>query len=241
MTAYIWLILAVLAGGLSAFYLYKFQGLQRLLITFSGAYLFAIILFHLLPEIYAGHAHVHGHLHAHEAVKNYAPKTVGLFIILGLMFQLCLDVFSHGIEHGHETDTHGHQALTLGVVAGLFLHAFTEGLPVLQGTDRAYLYGILVHKFPIALALTSFLIVSGMKWGRILLILLAFSLMSPLGAWIGSHVAFLREHHVLVSAFVVGILTHISTTILFESNKDHRFYLRKMLVIALAFALAYLA
>ncbi|NPA46675.1 MAG: ZIP family metal transporter [Chlorobi bacterium] len=236
MTAYIWLILAVLAGGFSAFYLYRKHGLQRLLITFSGAYLFAIILFHLLPEIYAAHTHPH----AHEAGHAVPYKTVGLFIMLGLLFQLVLDFFSHGIEHGHEGGNE-HTALSAGVVAGLFLHAFTEGLPVLQGTDRAYLYGILVHKFPIALAMTSFLIMSGMKRSQIILLLIAFSLMSPLGAWAGRHFAFLREHHILVSAFVVGILTHISTTILFESNSDHRFYLRKMLVILLAFALAYLA
>ncbi len=234
MSAYLWLILSVLAGGFSAFYLYKQQGLQRALITFSGAYLFAIIVFHLLPEIYGAHGHAHTHTHEHV---HY--KTIGLFIMLGLLFQLILDFFSHGVEHGHECQTEPAH-LTTGIIIGLFLHAFTEGLPVLQGTSRAYLYGILVHKFPIALALTSFLIASGMKFGRILLVLIAFSLMSPLGAWVGSHLPFLMEHHILVSAFVVGILTHISTTILFESNMDHKFYLKKLLIILLAFGLAYL-
>ena len=225
MEAYILLIIAVLAGGLSALFLYRYQGLQRLLVTFSGAYLFAVIVFHLLPEIYD-----HGDVDMHWA---------GLFILLGLIFQLLLDYFSHGVEHGHSRDSHVH-VLGMGVVTGLFLHAFTEGLPVADPHHQAYLYGILVHKFPIALTLTAFLIHAKMPPVKIGILLVAFSLMSPLGAWAGSHFPVFMEHHTLVSAFVAGVLTHISTTILFESDTNHKFHLYKFLTILLAFGLAYL-
>lgn len=225
MEAYFWLILVVWAGGLSALWLYRRHKIQHLLITFSGAYLFAVIVFHLLPEIY-------GH-------NDTGISTVGLFILLGLLFQLVLDFFSHGVEHGHSGRGHAH-SLTAGIVTGLFLHAFTEGLPVADAHHRAYLYAILVHKFPIALTLTAFLKNAGMRPAKLWGLLTAFSLMSPLGAWAGARLPLFAAHHTLVSAFVVGVLTHISTTILFESDSDHRFHLYKFLAILAAFGLAYL-
>ncbi len=225
MEAYFWLIIVVWAGGLSALWLYRRHEIQRLLITFSGAYLFAVIVFHLLPEIY-GHEETNASL-------------VGVFILLGLLFQLVLDFFSHGVEHGHSGKTHAH-TLTAGIVLGLFLHAFTEGLPVADAHHHAYLYAILVHKFPIALTLTAFLKNAKMPPIKMWSLLTVFSLMSPLGAWAGEHFPVFAGHHGLVSAFVVGVLTHISTTILFESDSDHRFHLYKFLAILVAFGLAYL-
>jgi len=228
MIDYFVLIIVVLAGGTVAWIIKRRLQWLPLLIAFSGAYLFAIIVFHLLPEIY-GHA---GHEHA------FSSKTAGLFLLAGLVFQLILEYFSHGIEHAHEQTAADH-SLTLGAVLGLFLHAFAEGLPVHQLHSHAYLYGILVHKFPIALVLTVFLIQSGLQVRRIWLLLILFSLMSPLGALAGEKIALLKENHVYVSAFAAGILTHISTVIIFESDMQHRLPPKKLAVIILAFLLAY--
>ncbi len=231
MTDYLLLFSVVVAGGLTALFIKKYQKWLPYLISFSGGYLFAIIIFHLLPEIF-GHPVHHEHLH------EYSPKTVGVFILLGLLFQMFLEYFSRGVEHAH-THSHG-SGLTLGVILGLFLHAFTEGLPVHQLHDHAYLYGILVHKFPIALVLTSFLIHTGLKMRQILILLILFALMTPLGTLVGEKIEFLVENHVYVSAFVAGLLTHISTAIIFETDTSHRIPLKKLLVIILAFILAYL-
>ncbi len=224
MTDYILLILSVLAGGSVAMILGSNKAWDRILLSFSGAYLFSVIVLHLLPEIYRP--------------SGFTAKTAGLFLLGGLLFQLLLDYFSHGIEHGHEQ--HHSHAIGPGAVAGLFIHAFTEGLPVHQLHSHAYLWAILVHKFPIALILTSFLIHAGLSKPKIWFFLIAFSLMSPLGAWTGTNVTVLEKYHVLVSAFVAGILTHVSTTILFESEEDHRIKKRKFTAILLAFLIAYL-
>ena len=56
----------------------------KLLLAFSGAYLFSISFFHLLSEIYSG-----------------GNKTVGIFILLGFILQIVLEFFSQGIEHCH--------------------------------------------------------------------------------------------------------------------------------------------
>ncbi|RZV65520.1 MAG: ZIP family metal transporter, partial [Flavobacteriaceae bacterium] len=39
---------------------------------------------------------------------------------------------------------------------------------------------------------------------------------------------------------VIGIFLHVSTIILFESNEEHRFNLRKLMIIILAVAIAYI-
>ncbi len=230
---YLILTLSVWLGGIIFLTLKKRVKNVKLLLTFSGAYLFGIIIFHLLPEIYGQHSHVEHH---HEHIFN--PKLTGIFLISGLIFQLILELFSHGIEHGHEH--HHTPVITAGIFAGLFLHAFAEGLPVHLTSGHAYLYGIVVHKIPIAFIIASFLASIGYKPVKIFIVLLLFSLMSPLGAFIAGQIEFLKENHVYVNAFAAGVLTHISTTILFESDKEHQFHLKKFAVILLAFLLSYL-
>ena len=57
----------------------------QLLLTFSGAYLLAISLLHLLPELFA----------------NNPTEKIGIFILGGFLIQIFLEYFSQGIEHGH--------------------------------------------------------------------------------------------------------------------------------------------
>ena len=57
----------------------------QLLLTFSGAYLLAISLLHLLPELFA----------------NNPTEKIGIFILGGFLIQILLEYFSQGIEHGH--------------------------------------------------------------------------------------------------------------------------------------------
>jgi zinc transporter ZupT len=234
-TDYILLIGAVLAGGSAAIFFRNQQHWLPYLVSFSGAYLFAIIVFHLLPEIYGT---VSGDMHAHH--HNISSKTAGIFLLAGLLFQMLLEYFSHGVEHAHShKHNHGH-SITVGVLLGLFLHAFTEGLPVHQLHSHHYLYGILVHKIPIAFVLAGFLLQSRLKVMQVLLILILFSFMTPLGTLLGEKSHFLLHNHVYVSAFVAGVLTHISTVIIFESDIRHKIPVKKLAVMLLAFVLAYL-
>jgi len=226
MSVYILLIGVVLTGGLAARWFRRHPEVLPYLTVFSGAYLFAVIVFHLLPEIY-GHPHTDF-------------RKAGVFLLAGLLFQIILEHLSDGLEHGH---AHSHASLSAGAVAGLFLHAFTEGIPLHQMHSHAYLYGILVHKLPVAIVLTVFLIQSGITWRHLLFFLILFSLMSPLGAAIGKEWDLLRKNHVYVSAFVAGILTHISTVstvIIFESEEGHRLTFKRLALLVTAFFLAFL-
>ena len=83
---YLILISSVLVGAIIALY---FKGMSdkktRLLISFSGSYLFAITVLHLIPDIYS-----HG-----------ADYSIGIYIIIGFFFQIILEHFTKGAEHGH--------------------------------------------------------------------------------------------------------------------------------------------
>ena len=61
--------------------------------------------------------------------------------------------------------------------------------------------------------------------------------MTPLGTYLSNSLAFLSNYYVPISAFVIGILFHISSTIIFESSEGHKFNLAKLLVIIIGIAL----
>ncbi|MEP2935737.1 MAG: ZIP family metal transporter [Gilvibacter sp.] len=218
---YLLLFLAVFVGFAVA-QLIKNKDPKRfaLLLAFSGAFLLSVTLFEMMPELFAGDS-----------------KDVGMYIMLGILLQLVLDFFSKGAEHGH-VHLHGNQqAFPILLFASLSVHAVLEGFPV-TGHD-SILYGVVVHKIPIAAILTLFFIKANQSLGRILIFLTLFALMTPLGSYLAEHSEFLAAYKTPLNAIAVGVFLHVSTTILFESNKDHGFNLTKMLSIVLGIVLAY--
>lgn len=219
-------ILPILAVLLSFLLVYKLQpeGIRelRLLLAFSGAFLLALTIFELFPEVYA-----HGN-----------PKLVGLFIMGGIFLQIFLEFFSKGAEHGHihlQSKEHGFPWL---LFSSLSLHAFLEGLPI--DKHHGILFGIIIHKVPIALVLSLFFIRSGKGLKQGLLFMLFFSLMTPLGSFAAANVQLIRDWSVPLTALVIGVFLHISTVILFESSEGHSFNIRKLLAILVGIVLAYL-
>jgi zinc transporter ZupT len=220
---YLILFSVVILGGALAFLLQeKDKQFVKLLLSFSGAYLLSIIVFHLLPHIYES-----------------ADKKVGLFIMFGIIFQLVLELFSHGAEHGHQHKFEN-KAPWL-VFFSLSIHAFMEGLPINEGhhLHTSYLYGILIHKLPIAIVLTTLMIKAQYSKSKIFAFLVFFASMSPLAAYVGEHFSFMLTYGTYINAFVVGILAHIGTNILFENEHSHSFNFRKFALIFVAVTIAY--
>jgi hypothetical protein len=77
---------------------------------------------------------------------------------------------------------------------------------------------------------------SKIKWSALIL----FSMMTPIGSLIMTFTPSLIENHLEIIAWVMGMILHISTIILFESNENHLFNLNKLVTILLAILLAYL-
>ena len=69
--------------------------------------------------------------------------------------------------------------------------------------------------------------------------MIAFAIMTPLGTYLSANLSFLIDYYVPISAFVIGILFHISSTIIFESSEGHKFNLTKLLAIIIGITLGY--
>ncbi len=221
------LFASVIAGAITVeiFKPEKSRNIQ-LLLTFSGAYLLAVSVLHLLPEIFH---------------HNDTPN-IGLFILGGFLIQILLEYFSQGIEHGH---FHKSNAIPFSVLISLCLHALLEGIPLgghlHHHAHNALLTGIILHKMPVAIVLMTIFLQSNISKTRAYFYLLLFALMSPLGVFSGSLFADLVEFHNEIMAVVIGIFLHISTTILFESSEGHKFNSKKIFAILLGAAIAYLS
>ncbi len=230
---YIILFVSAFAGG-SLIFLIKtnLNKKLKLLLSFSGAYLFSITVLHLLPDVYAS-----------------GDSYVGLFILAGFGFQIFLEQFSEGIEHGHiHSHSHQHVVFPFGIMISLSLHAFLEGMPLVDISshhehEHTLLYGIALHHIPAAFALTSVLAQHKIKTPTVLLFLALFAAMTPLGSITSGFIQHnaigeLSNYFNYMMGIVIGIFLHISTTILFESNVDHRFNFYKMIAIIVGASIA---
>lgn len=194
----------------------------KLLLAFSGAFLLALTVFELLPEVY----------------EKADAKTVGVFVMLGILLQIFLEFFSKGAEHGHVHLDEGKTDLPILLFVSLCVHSLLEGFPIEK--HNTIVYGILIHKIPIALILSIFLLRSNIKLWKALLFIMTFASMTPLGSYIAAHSDFAETYYLPITALVIGVFLHISTVILFESSEGHQFNLRKIVVIILGIGMAYL-
>jgi zinc and cadmium transporter len=230
------LFFTVFISGLGIFLFKKLsQGFLKMLLAFSGAYLFGLCVMHLIPEVYSS-----------------SVKLIGGYVLIGFLLQIILEIFSEGIEHGHIHVHKNHaQAFPLAMILGLCIHSFLEGMPLIQSfaassTQLSLLFGITLHHIPVAIALMSMLLQSHVSKKAAVLYLLIFALMAPLGAFTSQLISDntmkeLSGYFDCIMAVVIGIFLHISTTILFENDKEHRFNYYKLVIIILGAGLAFLS
>lgn len=214
----------------------------KLLLAFSGAFLLGMTVFTLIPEIYHAVFESDSSLHTadlDEAHTHDVGKTIGIWIIIGILLQIVLEFFSHGAEHGHfHSPAKGLRTqFPWGLFISLSIHSILEGFPLHAHSNMVY--GIFIHHLPIAMVLTIFFLDSGIGTKKTLIFLFLFSLMTPFGAFLANTVPQLVAYHTQMSAIVIGIFLHISSVILFETSENHHFNYLKLGVIVLGFALAY--
>lgn len=193
----------------------------KILLAFSGAFLLSITIFELLPEVY-------DHLN---------QKLTGVLIMFGILLQISLEFLSKGAEHGHLHVNKSSTKFPWMLFISLCLHAFLEGFPIHSHNDM--IWGVIIHKVPIAILVSSYLVASKFKAIQVIFFLSLFTIMTPLGTVISHHFISIKPYLNQINAVVIGIFLHISTTILFESSEGHKFNLAKILVICLAIIAAY--
>lgn len=222
MNSYLLPIYAILIG-IGIAYLTKSNKsiYTKLLLSFSGAFLLALTLFDLLPEVYH-------HLDA---------KQTGLFIMCGILLQIILEFFSKGAEHGHLHIHKNQSQFPWLLFISLCIHSFLEGFPIHEHNDMVY--GVLIHKIPIAALITMYLLQSNFGKPQTISFLVLFGLMTPFGTYISNNLSFIADYVDIINAIVIGIFLHISTTILFETGEGHKFNLSKLIAICLGILIAY--
>lgn len=214
-------LFSVLIGYVIALFLKpKSKTNLKLLLAFSGSFLLSLTVMHLLPEVYESHNH-----------------NIGIFIMAGILFQIILEFFSKGAEHGH---VHGHDTMThipWLLFISLCIHAFLEGFPV--GHHQNLALGIAIHHLPIAIILTMFFVNAKLDKKAIFAFMMTFAVMTPMGTLMSSYFPALNDYYTEITAVVIGILFHISSTIIFETSEGHKFNIAKVSMIIFGILLAY--
>ncbi|MBC7384318.1 MAG: ZIP family metal transporter [Bacteroidia bacterium] len=233
--SYLWLLLLPVGPLLGSWLAIKstrqYELQLKWFLSFAGAYLLAITLLNLIPEVF----------------REFDPYK-GLLVLAGFFFQVFLEKFSEGIEHGH---LHVHynlknRVIPIGIIASMSVHSFTEGIPVgslLNNENTSFfslLIGIIIHEIPAAFALISILKSIRLSHTALIYIAVIYSSM----ALAGSSISILLEANIdtgifdYFMAFVIGTFLHISTTILFESSEQHHFTKQKLIAVLLGIGAA---
>lgn len=232
------LFLSVMLSSSVIFFLKMNDRLVNMLLYFSGAFLLALAFTQIIPEIF-------GSNDSHE---------LGYYVLLGFFIQIIIEYFSGGIDHGHQhvnlhddhnhhhEENHKHHKFNpLGLLIGISVHAFFEGMPFSghfhqhDEVESMLLLGIVIHKIPIAIVLMSLFIGAGYSKYKSYFYLFLFSLAAPLGSVIsyfgGTIIHDVEQYYHIIMALVVGIFFHIGTVILYEGDKGHKFNIVKFLTI----------
>lgn len=210
--------------------------LLELSITAGGAFLLGICFTDLVPEAFG---------------SSESSLLTASFVLLGLVVQIVIDYLTDGAEHGHHhqeeqigmhTNVERHFPL-LGLMLGLCIHSFFEGIPLARYDDgividRPLMLGIVLHNIPIGYILVQMLRQNQIKVGKGIALLLLLAIMTPLGSLLGLTVLpeCSEQVEACAIAFVVGILLHVSLSLLFD-HQHHRFSWSKLTVIVVAFVL----
>lgn len=219
----------------------------KVVLAFTGAYLFALAVLHLMPEIY-----------------HHLAEEAGMYILVGFLLQLILEYFSKGVEHGHIHHSDKVRGLfPLGIYLSLVIHSLIEGLPLAggdmaglhdhghshsheHGHSNALLIGIAIHKVPEALALAALLYYYYESKVKTIAMTALYATATPLGMWAGKSLLTdfdgdaTRLYAIMLSV-AVGIFLHVSTTIIFEAEEHHKFNVKKAVAILLGLGLVWVS
>ncbi len=251
---YFILLSTIIAGAVTVIWFrLEERSYVKLFNSFTGAYLLSITFLHLLPELYE---HGVGEGQTSQYLVG-ALILVGFFIqiILDSFSQGVEHGHSLQAHNGHDHDDHhGHShgpgehhhhhgpgiarvAVPIGVLMGLCLHAFVEAMALGDphthhdpASRQMLLWSIVLHNYPVSIVLLVMLLHAGLSRPKALGYLGLFAAMAPIGMAISSFTE-LAHHTRELTAIVIGIFMHISTTILFESSDGHRFNLAKIIAI----------
>ncbi|OLD77149.1 MAG: hypothetical protein AUI33_04395 [Ignavibacteria bacterium 13_1_40CM_2_61_4] len=179
--------------------------IQEYLIALSAGFLLALVFFDLIPM-------------SLNVVGPFAP----LYIILGFstlhFFEHTLVGHLHFGEETH-TDVMVSRLASLSAFAGLFIHAFFDGISISAGMQYDYYIGLLVfiaillHKLPEGLTIASIMIAASQPRKNAFLASLAIGVATMLGIVIVFLISGLEKGAVGIAfAFSAGAATYVGAS-----------------------------
>jgi zinc transporter ZupT len=159
-------------------------------------------------------------LHMLPASIPVLGPSAGLFVLLGFLLMTVLERFTMAHPCGEEACPN--HRVGLSALLGLSVHSVIAGMALGVGladakdfsVTAALLAAILVHKIPETLALMGLLTVTRWTRRQITFCLLAFSLMGPIGIFLGGSLK------IRSPAFLSGALAVSAGTFLYIASSD---------------------
>lgn len=177
---------------------WKMQGIVfDALLAFGAGVLLSAAFLHMLPA----------------AIPVLGPST-GLFLLIGYLIMTLLERFTMAHPCGEEACPN--HRLGLAALLGLSVHSVIAGMALGVGlletndlsVSAALLAAILVHKVPETLALMGLLAASGWNRKKIIISLFVFSVMGPVGIFLGT-VSNFQSPYLLSCALAVSAGTFL--------------------------------
>lgn len=196
------------------------------------ALLVGLILQLVLEKITHGVEHDHEHSHA----KNHKSILIGVMLGLGIHSMIegmpismdeDIDQTEEVAEHaGHDHEGHDHGGHDHESVSEQEHDHGHEHFDANQkGISKEFISAVLLHKVPVTIVLSLFLISVGVGAVRFFLLIGIFSLMTPLGMFLGewlSGIPAVGNYRYYLVAISTGMLLHIITSILFEHGHSRK-------------------
>lgn len=218
MTESLAILLVALAGGLLPL-LVKWNDrlLHAALALSTGIFLGAVFL-HLLPSLSAFdvHAPPPGTLETTAAADHaHGHSLVWMCVLIGVLAVYFIEALVFR-ANAHD-DLHRHRAVGYAALSGLSIHSLTTGMSFSLATGAVeslavpFLVALLAHKGFEAFSLSTVFLLAEFSRGKILAMMVLFSLVTPAGVLLGSAFeSYLGERGVaIVTALAAGTFLYV--------------------------------
>jgi len=215
------IVVAWIGGAIPLFFRKKLLVIQ-LFIGFGAGVLLGAALLHMIPD-----------------AAEYIGPSLGVPILLGFLTLYLFEKFL--MTHPCPAEGCEYHKVGLSAFIGLSFHSFVTGLALGSGILIPHLgfvvfLAVLLHKLPASLSLSSLLVKEKYTNKFITLIILLFSFMVPLGAFI-TFLLLKNTNHVTIGyliAFSAGTFLHVAADDLIpEVHRHFKFRQVRLLVFLL--------
>jgi len=191
---------AALLGGIITLVRQWSEYWLHLFLSFGAGIFLSTVFTHLLPQ----------------AMEQGEPESVGMFILIGFLLIFFVERFL--FYRQSENGDHVHPVVSITAMIGLSVHSVIAGMGLalfmpIPEVAAALLISILAHKTPAAFSLASLMILAKHSRRRIVISILVFASMTPLGALVLAPALDAGNERLLMilTSIVTGTFLYVAT------------------------------